>query len=169
MIEGVLRFRDLKAIDVMTSAANAYLLPLEGCLDAATMGAIFKAGYSRIPVYASGDRNNIVSLLLAKDLIFIDPEDAIPVANFITLFGRQPSFVWHDELLPDVLSVFRRSRGHLALVRDVVYEGAKDPYYVVVGIITLEDIIQEILGEEIADEYDDVIIGKLFSFFFYSV
>jgi hypothetical protein len=62
--------------------------------------------------------------------------------------------VWHDQLLGETLSNFRRERAHLAIVRDVVFEGEGDPYYKVVGIITLEDIIEEILGTEIEDEFD---------------
>jgi hypothetical protein len=62
--------------------------------------------------------------------------------------------VWHDQLLGETLATFRRERAHLAIVRDVVFEGDGDPYYKVVGIITLEDIIEEILGTEIEDEFD---------------
>jgi CRP-like cAMP-binding protein len=114
---------------------------------------IFKAGYSRIPVYDK-DRNDIVSLILAKDLIFVDPEDDIPISNFVDMFGRRPIFVWHDDKLGVTLSTFRNERAHLALVRDVENQGDGDPFYKVVGLITLEDIIEEILGTEIEDETD---------------
>ena len=69
-------------------------------------------------------------------------------------FGRHPVIVWHDQLLGEVLATFRRERAHLAIVRDVVSEGDGDPYYKVVGLITLEDIIEEIIGAEIEDEFD---------------
>lgn len=114
---------------------------------------IFKAGYSRIPVYDK-DRNDIVSLILAKDLIFVDPEDDIPISNFVDMFGRKPIFVWHDDKLGETLATFRNERAHLALVRDVENQCEGDPFYKVVGLITLEDIIEEILGTEIEDETD---------------
>lgn len=62
--------------------------------------------------------------------------------------------VWHDQLLGETLTNFRQERAHLAMVRDVFAEGDRDPVYVVTGIITLEDIIEEILGTEIEDEFD---------------
>ena len=62
--------------------------------------------------------------------------------------------VWPDQSLGDCLRTFKQGRGHMALVRDVSYSDEEDPKYVVRGIITLEDIIEEILGAEIVDETD---------------
>ena len=60
-------------------------------------------GFSRIPVYGH-DREDILGLLLVKDLIFIDPEDATPVENFIKVFGRAVvGPVWEDQKLDEVL------------------------------------------------------------------
>lgn len=53
------------------------------------MSEIFKSGYSRIPVYER-DRNDVVGYMRTKDLIFIDPEDDVPVSSFVRLFGRAP-------------------------------------------------------------------------------
>ena len=75
--------------------------------------------------------------------------------NFVHLFGRKPAFVWYDNKLGDTLSMFRLEKSHMAVVIDVVSEGAEDPVYKVVGIITLEDIIEEILGAEIEDETEN--------------
>lgn len=63
--------------------------------------------------------------------------------------------MWPDQKLGDVLTVFKKSRGHMALVVDVNNDSmTQDPHYELVGIITLEDIMEEILGEELLDETD---------------
>lgn len=89
------------------------------------------------------DRNDIIGLILAKDLIFVDAEvrressryyavlnpllcygcalqDETPVRNFINLFGRKPAVAWHDDKLGETLTLFRQQRAHMAIVRDVV-------------------------------------------------
>jgi metal transporter CNNM len=90
---------------------------------------------------------NVIGLLFVKDLIFVDPEDATRVADFIDIFGRGVHVVWPDDKLGDVLRELKQGRSHMALVRDVNQnDETQDPFYEVAGIITLEDIIEEILG-----------------------
>jgi metal transporter CNNM len=122
IIGGALTFRDMKVASVMTSKTDIYMISVKETLSYKMIYDIFKAGYSRIPVYDK-DENDIISLILAKDLIFVDPEDEIPISNFLDLFGRKPIFVWHDDKLGETLSTFRNERAHLALVRDVENEG----------------------------------------------
>eukprot|EP00981_Chlorochromonas_danica_P012184 scaffold4610_cov180-Ochromonas_danica.AAC.1 len=160
IIGGALKFRDMKVSEVMTPEKSCFMISVKETLSYKTMYEIFKSGYSRIPVY-DRDRHDVVGLILAKDLIFVDPEDEIPVENFIALFGRKPVVVWHDQSLGETLTTFRQERAHMAIVRDVMSEGGGDPFYVVVGIITLEDIIEEILGAEIEDETDAAAYSRL--------
>jgi metal transporter CNNM len=88
-----------------------------------------------------------VGLLFVKDLIFVDPSDATRVADFIDIFGRGVHVVWPDDRLGEVLRELKNGRSHMALVRDVNRaDDNQDPFYEVRGIITLEDIIEEILG-----------------------
>ena len=92
-------------------------------------------------------QNNVVGLLFVKDLIFVDPEDETRVSDFIEIFGRGVHVVWPDDKLGDVLRELKQGRSHMALVRDVNNKDeTQDPFYEITGIITLEDIIEEILG-----------------------
>jgi hypothetical protein len=99
-------------------------------------------------------------LLFVKDLIFIDPEDNTRIQDFIEIFGRALHTVWPDDTLGDVLRELRQGKSHMALVRGVNNEDeSKDPFYEIKGIITLEDIIEEIIGAEIVDETDTYVDG----------
>jgi hypothetical protein len=103
----------------------------------------------------------VIGLLFVKDLIFIDPEDETRVADFVDIFGRGVHVVWPDDKLGDVLRELKGGRSHMAVVRDVNNEAGedKDPFYEIKGIITLEDIIEEIIGDEILDETDAFVDG----------
>lgn len=98
--------------------------------------------------------------MLVKDLIFVDPEDDTRVSDVINIFGRSLNTVWPDDKLGDILRELKTGRSHMALVRDVNNEDEnQDPFYEIKGIITLEDIIEEILGDEIVDETDAFMDG----------
>jgi len=82
------------------------------------------------------------------------------VQDFVDIFGRRVHTVWPDDKLGDVLRDLKQGKSHMALVQDVNNEDAsKDPFYEVKGIITLEDIIEEIIGVEIVDETDEYVDG----------
>lgn len=151
---GALKYQDVTVKEVMTPLENTFMLSVDEKLSFETIATIFKTGYSRIPVYEVSV-NNIIGLLFVKDLIFIDPEDETPVRNFVQIFGRGVHVVWPDDKLGTVLAELKQGRSHMALVRDVNNEDdEQDPFYEIKGIITLEDIIEVILGDEIVDETD---------------
>ena len=87
---------------------------------------------------------------------------SLPFSSFLSLSSlpwssliRGAHVVWPDDKLGDVLRELKQGRSHMAIVRDVNREDeTQDPYYEIKGIITLEDIIEEILGDEIVDETD---------------
>lgn len=91
ILSGALNFRSMTVNEVMS--IDIFMLSIDDVLNFNTMAKIFKAGHSRIPVYED-DRNHIVGILLAKDLIFIDPDDDITIRKFIGIFSRPIHTVW---------------------------------------------------------------------------
>jgi len=151
---GALTYKNIPVKDAMTAMEQTFMLGVDEKLSFETIGTIFKTGYSRIPVFEIS-RNNIIGLLFVKDLIFLDPEDCVPVRSFIQIFGRNAHLVWPDDTLGDVLTDLKKGKSHLAVVRDVNNKDkTQDPFYEVKGIITLEDIVERIIGDSIVDETD---------------
>lgn len=99
--------------------------------------------YSWIPLRSLPQ--SIVGLLYTKDIALIDPSLQLPVRTVLSMFGRAVYGVDVDAHLLAILTEFKKGQSHLAVARDVVNDGIHDPYYRHVGIITLEDIIEEIL------------------------
>jgi len=155
-MKGALRYHSVTVSEVMTPLINVFMLSADERLGFDVVAKIFKTGYSRIPVYEVS-KSNIVGLLFVKDLIFLDPEDEIPVKNFTHIFGRGLHFVWADDNLGDVLKLLKSGRSHMAVVQDVNQGDGRDPFYEVKGIITLEDILELIIGDEIIDETDELV------------
>lgn len=155
IINGALTYSTKKVSKFMTKINNIFMLNSNDVLNYELLYKIFQSGFSRIPVCHNNNPNNIIGLLIVKDLIFIDPDDNVIVSNFIKVFGRIPITVWYDDTLDEALKQFQESNSHMAIVKSInYYNNIKDPEYIVVGIITLEDILEEILGKKIYDETD---------------
>ncbi|KAF0719899.1 Aste57867_696 [Aphanomyces stellatus] len=148
---GALHYKGQKVSAIMTPIDKVFMLPATARLGADTIREIYQSGFSRIPVWHK-TRNDIVGLLFVKDLVFIDPEDAVPVVEFIHIFGRGVHRVWPDANLGDLLRAFKMGRSRLALVQDVNNKGAGDPYLEAIGIVTLEDVVEEILQDTFRNE-----------------
>eukprot|EP00173_Palmaria_palmata_P004403 Plantae.Rhodophyta-Palmaria_palmata.ctg5911.p1 GENE.Plantae.Rhodophyta-Palmaria_palmata.ctg5911~~Plantae.Rhodophyta-Palmaria_palmata.ctg5911.p1 ORF type:complete len:481 (-),score=110.70 Plantae.Rhodophyta-Palmaria_palmata.ctg5911:206-1618(-) len=114
---------------------------------------IFQSGHSRIPVYA-GSRDNIFGVLFAKDLILLDPEDCVPIKYVLSFFNRTLLLVYATTPLDEMLNIFKRGGGHLALVQHVSEKGTPEQSHETLGVCTLEDLIEELIGEDIVDETD---------------
>ena len=99
MIGGVLKFRDLHVKDVMTT--EIFMLSVGCILDVHTVGQIFSSGYSRIPIYDK-DRDDIIGVILTKDMLFIDPDDSLPMRSFFEIFSRPVHPFWTDDKLYEV-------------------------------------------------------------------
>ncbi|XP_071711438.1 DUF21 domain-containing protein At1g47330 isoform X2 [Rutidosis leptorrhynchoides] len=213
IIAGALELTEKTAKDAMTPISKAFSLDLDGTLTLDTLNAIMTMGHSRIPVY-SGDRTNIIGIILVKNLLAVDPDDAVPLRKMLL---RKVPRVRDSMPLYDILNEFQKGHSHIAVVykdlnkksdplkkskdsenlhdtdndNDMKSEGDQQakrsppstpafkkrhrgcsfcildldnnpiPKYpsneIVVGVITMEDVIEELLQEEILDETDEYV------------
>ncbi len=140
MLEGVLRMADMSAGDVMVPATRMDLLDIQADYDE-LLALVIDTAHSRFPVY-DGERDNVIGILMAKDLLKLQ---RAPELNLRTLL-RPAVFVPESKRLNELLRDFRSNRNHLAIVIDEFGNTA--------GLITIEDVLEEIVGE-IEDEFDD--------------
>lgn len=154
ILGGALDFARISVSQIMTKVENVYMLDVDGKLDVDSMTSIWQAGHSRIPVY-KGNKNNIIGMLYVKDLILINPEESLPISTILTFYGREVLKVFPDTYCDEMLKIFKSGKTHMAIVHEPREpESGGDPYYAIVGIVTLEDIIEEIIKDEIVDETD---------------
>ncbi len=139
MLDGVIRLSDMTAGDVMVAAPRMDVLDIDAPFDALLHGVI-ETGHSRFPVY-SGERENIIGILMAKDLLKLQRAPMLSVRALL----RPAVFVPESKQLNDLLREFRGNRNHQAIVID--------EFGRVAGLITIEDVLEEIVGE-IEDEFD---------------
>ena len=139
MLEGVLRMADMTAGDVMVAAPRMDQLDIDWPYER-LLGVVIETAHSRFPVY-EGQRDNVIGILMAKDLLKLQ---RAPELNLRTLL-RPAVFVPESKGLNDLLRAFRINRNHLAIVVDEFGRTA--------GLITIEDVLEEIVGE-IDDEHD---------------
>jgi len=140
MLEGVIRIADMTAGDVMVAAPRMDVLDIQAPYNE-LLHTVIDTGHSRFPVY-EGERENIIGILLAKDLLKLQ---RAPELNLRALL-RPAVFVPESKGLNDLLREFRGNRNHLAIVID--------EFGRVAGLITIEDVLEQIVGE-IEDEFDE--------------
>ncbi|KAK0157458.1 hypothetical protein PV328_011201 [Microctonus aethiopoides] len=154
IIAGALELRKKTVADIMTRIEDVYMLDYNAVLDFETVSEIMKSGFSRIPVY-EGARNNIITMLYIKDLAFVDPDDNTPLKTLCQFYQNPCNFVFEDVTLDVMFKQFKEGyKGHMAFVQRVNNEGEGDPFYEVIGLVTLEDVIEELIQAEIMDETD---------------
>jgi CBS domain containing-hemolysin-like protein len=142
MIGAVLELGDRRAHEVMVARVDMATLEVEASLDT-IVETIVGEGHSRIPVY-EGSVDNIIGMLYAKDLLpYLVGEDRPPSIRALL---RTPLFVPESMLVDDLLRSLQRRRVHIAIVLDE-HGGTA-------GLVTIEDLLEEIVGE-IQDEYDE--------------
>ena len=143
MLEGILKFGDTTAAEIMTPRVDITDVDISmGFTE--VMKIVVESGYSRLPVY-DGTQDNIKGILYSRDLLPYVGQREDDKFNWQRLI-REPYFVPESRMINDLLEDFRKLKIHLAVVIDE-YGGTQ-------GIVTLEDVLEEIVGD-IKDEYDD--------------
>ncbi len=141
MLQGIIRFGGEMAKEIMTSRMDIVDLDMKTPFPE-VLKCIVENNYSRIPVY-QGTRDNIKGILYIKDLL---PHLGKPAGFRWQSLIRPPYFVPETKMIDDLLRDFQANKVHIAIVVDE-FGGTS-------GIVTMEDIIEEIVGE-INDEYDE--------------
>lgn len=143
MINNILEFADVSIAEVMTHRVDLVASEEHDTIDSVVKAAM-NEGFSRIPIYKN-DIDNIIGVLYVKDLLVLigcDDIDSYTLKNFI----RQVLYVPETTKCRDLFLLFTEKKQHIAVV--------VDEYGGTAGIVTMEDLIESILGN-IQDEYDD--------------
>ncbi|KAI1124724.1 hypothetical protein F5Y10DRAFT_22904 [Nemania abortiva] len=146
IISAVLDLKRKAVEEVMTPMDDVFVMSEDTILDEKTIDQILDAGYSRIPIHQSGNPTNFIGMLLVKILITYDPEDGKRVKDFAlaTLPETRP-----ETSCLDIINFFQEGKSHMVLISEFPGED-----HGALGVVTLEDVIEELIGEEIIDESD---------------
>ena len=139
MIEGVFQVSDLSARDIMVPRSQMDVIDISKPLEE-WLPLVISTAHSRFPAI-EGDRDHMVGVLLAKDLLRYYAEDDFDVRDML----RPAIFIPESKRLNVLLRDFRANRNHIAMV--------VDEYGGIAGLITIEDVLEQIVGD-IEDEYD---------------
>lgn len=139
IIEGALAASDTSVRDVMVPRAQMDVVDIDDSIDE-IVAYVIRTAHSRFPVI-DGSRDNVIGILLAKDLLRIHTEEDFNLRDWL----RPAVFIPESKRLNVLLREFRVSRNHMAVV--------VDEYGGVCGVVTIEDVLEQIVGD-IEDEYD---------------
>ena len=147
IVSGALAYSTVPASEDMTPISEITRVDADDIVDASLLARLKRSGHSRVPVYKA-DEDDYIGILYLKDLL----GEELPTP--VTHVYRDKIFdVPADSPLDTVLSRFIQTKSHLFLVRKSDGDNDVEP---VIGIITIEDVIERILNREIADEFDPV-------------
>lgn len=178
LMVGAIDLKNKTVLEVLTPIGDVFMIEANRRVNEELLQQISEKGHSRIPIYA-GSRNNVIGVLHAKDLLLANPEDGTRIFDIAMFYQRKFHTVPSETKLYSMLRYFQTGASHIALVQEVVQpsagggasvEGAHhqigdvvggggggsggDPYYVIKGVVTLEDVMEELLQREILDEHD---------------
>lgn len=144
MMKGVLSVSQMTASDIMIPRSQMTVLNLNSLL-VDTLPEIIESTHSRFPVIHDENKDEVMGILLAKDLIKFTLSPDLPQLKIQTSMLRPAVFIPESKKLDSLLKEFRLSRNHLAVV--------VDEYGSVSGLVTIEDVLEQIVGD-IEDEFD---------------
>ena len=139
IIEGALATSETRVTDVMVPRAQMDVVDVDDPIDD-IIATVIEAAHSRFPV-VDGDRDNVLGILLAKDLLRLHTEKNFDLRDWL----RPAVFIPESKRLNVLLREFRVSRNHMAIV--------VNEYGGIAGLVTIEDVLEQIVGD-IEDEYD---------------
>jgi CBS domain containing-hemolysin-like protein len=143
MIEGVIELRDAVVSHIMTPRTEIHMLPANTPWDE-VVESVIESGHTRVPVYDK-TRDDVIGILYSRDLLPELAKGPDEPRRPLTALLRKPQFVPETKAVDHLLQWFQKSRTHIAVVLD--------EYGGVSGLVTIEDVLEEIVGE-IDDEYD---------------
>jgi len=148
MIEGVIDLGDADVAEIMTPRTDMHVLHVDAPWDE-MLNYVIEMGHTRVPVYEK-NRDDIIGILYSKDLlpVLAKGSDRPPLRKLL----RKPHFVPETKAVDDLLEEFQQKRNHMAVVLD--------EYGGVSGLVTIEDVLEEIVGE-IVDEYDEELVEEI--------
>jgi magnesium and cobalt transporter len=144
MFEGIVQTTEMHVRDVMVPRAQMVIVESDWSLEK-IFEVVIESGHSRFPVIGDS-KDEVIGILLAKDLLKFSSTVPVPGSFDLARLLRPATFVPESKRLNVLLKEFRRSRHHMALV--------VDEYGGIAGLITIEDVLEQIVGE-IDDEYDE--------------
>ncbi|KAL7680243.1 putative gliding motility-associated protein GldE [Plasmopara halstedii] len=153
IIRGAMTFGIKTVRTIMTPVDKLFMAPMTAILDRVLIHSILASGFSRVLVYGASV-NDIVGTIHVKDLIFVDPKESTSLSSFFQIFGRTTRSVDPNCRLSALLRTFKSESSHLVLVKQPQTIDASEEMHTLLGIVTLEDILEEILLAEILDEED---------------
>ena len=152
MLSAALELKEKKVGNIMTPLAKTFMIDINQNLNEDLKQTIYQKGHSRIPVF-EGSRDNIVGILMCRDLILTNLDSNIfTIRQLQSILVREVIAIDENTLLGPILTFFKRGESHIAIVTRVEEVIGGDPILKKIGIVTLEDIIEELLQEEIEDE-----------------
>jgi len=157
LLASALTFAEKQVHTIMTPLSDIFTISITDVLHFDRLKEIYQSGYTRIPVYQDR-KDRIVGIVYAKDLILVDPNDEIPVASILPFCSRALHHVPRNTNLEKLMQEMQSTRLHLFFVSDEAGKSGRNVAAVTgtVGIVTMEDVIEELISDEIVDESDTV-------------